>query len=80
MTEVVILTTEGCEFCEQAKTVLQRLRGEFDLELREVRLESEEGTRLAATYRAPFPPVIFVGGRAFCYGRLSERRLRKALA
>ena len=80
MTEVVLLTTEGCEFCDHAKTVLQRLRGEFDIELREVRLESEEGTQLAASSRAPFPPVVFLGGRAFSYGRVSERKLRKALA
>jgi glutaredoxin len=78
MTEVVLLTKEDCHFCEQAKGVLARLRGEYNLRVREVALESEEGRSLALESAAP-PPVVFLNGAAFSYGRLSERRLRKAL-
>lgn len=79
MTEVVVLTKEDCHFCQQAKDVLTRLRGEFDLRVREVTLESEEGRRMAVRSEAPFPPVVFLDGETFSYGRLSERKLRKAL-
>ena len=79
MTEVVLLTKEDCHFCEQAKHVLARLRGEYDLRVREVTLESEEGRTLALESAAPFPPVVFLNGKTFSYGRLSERKLRKAL-
>ncbi len=79
MTEVVLLTKEDCHFCEQAKDVLARLRGEYDLHVREVALESEEGRSLALDAAAPFPPVVFLNGATFSYGRLSERKLRKAL-
>ncbi len=79
MTEVVLLTKEDCHFCEQAKAVLARLRGEYDLRVREVALESEEGRGLALEAAAPFPPVLFLNGATFSYGRLSERKLRKAL-
>lgn len=79
MTEVVLLTKEDCHFCEQAKHILGRLRGEYDLSVREVALDSEEGRSLALQSAAPFPPVVFVNGATFSYGRLSERRLRKAL-
>lgn len=79
MTEVVLLTKEDCHFCEQAKDVLARLRGEFSLHVREVALESEEGRSLALQSAAPFPPVVFVNGATFSYGRLSERKFRKAL-
>lgn len=79
MTEVVLLTKSACHFCEQAKDVLGRLRGEYDLRVREVALESEEGRTLALMSAAPFPPVVFVDGEPFSYGRLSERKLRKAL-
>jgi hypothetical protein len=34
---------------------------------------------LAAASGALFPPVVFVDGRPFSHGRLSERKLRKAL-
>ena len=79
MTEVVLLTKEDCHFCEQAKDVLARLRGEYDLRVREVALESDEGQSLALESAAPFPPVVLLNGATFSYGRLSERKLRKAL-
>lgn len=80
MTEVVLLTKEDCEFCEQAKGVLARLQPEFGLDVREVALESAEGKTLVAGSSALFPPVLVLEGRPRFYGRLSERRLRKALS
>ena len=79
MSEVLLLTKEDCHFCEQAKEVLGRLRGEYELRVREVTLESDEGRTLALESGAPFPPVVFLNGTTFSYGRLSERKLRKAL-
>jgi len=79
VSEVVLLTKGDCGMCEQAKEVLQRLAPEYRLDLREVTLESEEGKRLALKAGAPFPPVVFLNGEPFSYGRLSERKLRKAL-
>lgn len=79
MTDVVLLTKSDCHFCEQAKDVLARLRGEYDLRVREIALESEEGQSLALASAAPFPPVVFVDGEPLSYGRLSERKLRKTL-
>ena len=79
MSEVLLLTKEDCHFCEQAKHVLARLGGDYDLRVREVALESEEGRSLALRSGAPFPPVIFLNEEPFSYGRLSERKLRKAL-
>lgn len=80
MTEVVLLTKDDCHFCEQAKVVLGRLQGEYAFDVRELPLESDEGRQLAERFGALFPPVLFVGGEPFSYGRLSERKLRKALA
>jgi glutaredoxin len=79
VSEVVLVTKADCGLCEQAKDVLGRIAPEFRLEVREVGLESEEGKSLALQAAAPFPPVVFLDGEAFSYGRLSERRLRKAL-
>lgn len=80
MTEVVLLTKDDCDLCTQAKSVLSRLQPELGLQVREVALESEEGRALAAGSGALFPPVLVVDGRPLFYGRLSEKRLRKALA
>ena len=59
--------------------MLERLRDDFDLELHELPLDSDEGRRLAERSGALFPPVVIVDGKPFSYGRLSERKLRKAL-
>ena len=80
MTEVVLLTTTDCSFCQQAKEVLGRLSSEYELDVNEVPLDSNQGKELAKTAGAPFPPVVFLDGAPFSYGRLSERKLRKALA
>ena len=77
--EVVLLTKDDCDLCEQAKKTLERLSDEFELHVRHVALDSSEGFELARKTGAPFPPVVFLDGRAFSYGRLSERKLRKTL-
>jgi len=79
VTEIVLLSKDDCHFCEQAKEVLGRLGSEYGIDVREVALESGEGQKLALEAGAPFPPVVFLDGRPFSYGRLSERKLRKAL-
>jgi len=79
MREVILLTKEDCRFCDEAKQVLASLSGEHDLVVREVGLESAEGKQLAAAAVAPFPPVVFLDGEYFSCGRLSERKLKKAL-
>ena len=79
MTHVIVLTTADCALCEQAKEVARRLAPEYGLEVRDVPLHSEEGARLSDSAAAPFPPVVFLDGVPFSYGRLSERKLRKAL-
>lgn len=79
MNEVILLTREDCHFCEQAKAVLQRLEADYELRVRQLALETEEGGRLGLASGAPFPPVVLLNGRPFSYGRLSERKLRKAL-
>ena len=80
MTEITIVTTEDCAFCEHAKQLLVRVAADAPLVVREVPLDSPEGRQITATIAAPFPPVVLLDGEAFSYGRLSERRLRKALA
>lgn len=79
MIEVVLLTKADCHFCDEAKATLVRLGAEHPLRVREVGLDSAEGRVLAARSQAPFPPVVFVDGEVFSYGRLPERRLRQRL-
>jgi hypothetical protein len=59
--------------------VLARVGADHPLEVTEIDLASEQGQSLAAMAGVLFAPGVLVEGRPFGYGRLSERRLRRAL-
>jgi len=79
VTAITLLTQADCALCEHAKDVLARVGGDHRLEVTEIDLASEHGRALAARAGVLFAPGVLVGGRPFGYGRLSERRLRRAL-
>lgn len=77
--EVVVLTQEQCDFCDQVGELLERLAGEYPLAVSTCELDSEPGRELAAEGGVLFAPGVFLDGEPFSYGRLSERRLRREL-
>lgn len=76
---VLLLTQANCAFCDQAKDILDRLATEYDLHVWTLDLGTSEGQTLAERNGIMFPPGILLDGEPFSYGRLSERKLRKAL-
>ena len=78
-TAVTLLTAVGCHLCDDAKKVLERLEAELSITIEIIDLDSPRGIKLAATAGMAFPPAVFLDGEPFSYGRLSERKLRKAL-
>ena len=78
--EVTLLTQDDCAFCDAARQILARVSGEYLLHVREVDLATAEGRRLADTAGVLFAPGVLLDGEGFSYGRLSERKLRRALA
>jgi glutaredoxin len=79
VTELTLLTQEDCPLCDQAKAALARLAADYKLTVREIALDTDEGRQLALQAGTPFPPMLFLDGSPFSYGRVSERKLRKTL-
>jgi glutaredoxin len=79
-TRVTLLTQPDCSLCEHAKQVLARVAAEHPLQVTEIDLASTAGHELALTARVLFAPGVFLDGEPFSHGRLSERKLRRALA
>jgi glutaredoxin len=77
--EVLLLTQEHCGFCTQARELLDRLSGEYELLVTTLDLNSPAGQALAMHGGVLFPPGIFLNGEPFSYGRPSERKLRREL-
>ncbi len=77
---VTLLTTLDCELCEHARARLDRIAGELDLHVDVLDVNSEPGRTAARRAGIVFPPGVLIDGEPFSYGRLSERKLRRALA
>lgn len=81
---VTLLTQDQCGLCDQAKAVLRRIQNDPAVAVRvdvlEVDLASAEGQRLGADAGVLFAPAVLLDGEPFAHGRLSERKLRRALA
>ncbi len=80
MTRVTLIGTTDCRLCDAALALLDRLGAECPLSVEKIDLASVDGERLAAEHGMVFPPGVLLDGLPFSYGRLSERRLRRALA
>jgi Glutaredoxin-like domain (DUF836) len=77
--QVLLLTQERCSLCERASRILQRLAAEYPLRVTTLELASAEGRALAERGGILFAPGVLLDGEPFCYGRLSERKLRREL-
>lgn len=77
--EITLLTQHACAFCDHAEQVLGRVGQDHLLRVTEVDLASDEGQRLAAHAGVMFAPGVLLDGEPFSFGRLSERKLRRAL-
>lgn len=80
MTRITLLTKPDCDLCDHAKVVLARVAADTALDIETVDVGSEHGRELAERSGMAFPPGVLLDGEPFSYGRLSERKLRKALA
>lgn len=76
---ITLLTQEDCRLCDQAKEVLARVADDHQLEIEEISVTSDTGRTLAIQAGILFAPGVLVDGVPFAFGRLSERKLRKAL-
>jgi hypothetical protein len=79
MIEVTLLTQAECLFCEIATAILDRVGKDHPLTVRQLDLDSDDGSALAARHGVVFAPGVLLDGEMFSYGRLSERRLRRHL-
>lgn len=77
--EILLLTQTNCAFCETAKELVGRLAAEYGLSSATLDLATAEGRDLAQASGVLFPPGILIDGDAVCYGRPSERRLRREI-
>lgn len=77
MNRVTLYTKDGCHLCEEARTLLDRVRKDMPFALEEVFLRDDD--ERFAEYRDSIPVVAVNGSTVFKY-RVDERKLRALLA
>ena len=75
--QVTLYTRKGCCLCDDAKRVLEAVRGRAAFELDEVDIDTDADLR--SSYNDEVPVIAINGRKAFKY-RVSERELLKKLA
>lgn len=78
--DVILVTSPGCHFCDDALRLLDELAETNPLQIETVPLSSERGRSLLVRHRVPFPPILMIDGEFFGYGRISRRKLETYLS
>lgn len=71
-----LYTTEECSLCLEMRSVLERLRGEYPLAIREIDIRADAS--LFGRFAEEIPVLYLDGRKAFKY-RVSEAALRRKL-
>lgn len=77
--DVVLVTSPGCHFCDEAIHDIEGLAETYPLRMATIPLLSEQGRSLLARHRVPFAPILMIDGEFFGYGRISRRKLEAHL-
>lgn len=76
---VTLVHAPACHFCQDAIDALAELERELPVRVELVEATGAVGQALVREHRAPMFPLVLLDGGFFSYGRLSSRKLRKAL-
>ena len=63
--DVAIYSRPGCHLCDEAKEVIERVRGRFPFELRIIDIETDP--ELEKQYGEQIPVIFINGNKAFKY-------------
>lgn len=75
---VMLLTRVGCHLCDDALGVLRKLHSEFEFEMDEIDIDTDQHGQLRSQY-GDLVPVIILDGRARLWGRINPVLLRRLL-
>ncbi len=80
LTEITLLTKEGCLPCVRIKRIMKELKEELPgLDVKEIDYASQEGIALSFKNRVYYPPAVFIDGSLFGFGKILEEPLKEAV-
>ena len=76
MIQITIITTQGCSHCQAAKTIIEKLKSEYDLTIEEIDATSDKGLELIKQHRILSSPGILINNKFFSMGGVTENQLK----
>lgn len=77
MINITIITTKGCQHCINVKKILNSLKQEYSLNIREVDAVSQEGQALIKKHNILLSPGILINDQFFSMGGSTKEQFRK---
>lgn len=78
-TQITLVHSPACHFCDDARAALAELGADFPLAVELLDAADPRGRRLVDLHRASMYPLVLVDGVFFSFGRLPRKKLRKLL-
>jgi len=80
MTNVQVLTSEGCTPCLRVKRIIKELQVEIgNVAVEEIDFASPTGSKMAIENNVAYPPAVFVDGKLVAKGKIHEEQLAVAI-
>ncbi len=76
MTKITIITLPDCSRCQDAKTIINKLKPKYDLTVEEIDSKSDKGLELIKQYKISSIPGILINNKFFSMGAVTENQLR----
>jgi glutaredoxin len=80
MTDVQVLTSEGCTPCLRVKRILEEIQLKMpNVSVKEIDFASPTGSKIALQNNVAYPPAVFVEGRLVAKGKIHSEQLVAAI-
>ena len=80
MTNVQVLTSEGCTPCLRVKRIVKELQAEIgNVTVEEIDFASPTGSKMAIENNVTYPPAVFVDGKLVAKGKIYAEQLVAAI-
>lgn len=80
MTNVQVLTSEGCTPCLRVKRIVKELQAEIgNVTVEEIDFTSPTGSKMSIENNITYPPAVFVDGKLAAKGKIYAEQLVAAI-
>jgi glutaredoxin len=80
MTNVQVLTSEGCTPCLRVKRILKEIQLEIpNVAVEEVDFASPTGSKMAIQNNIAYPPALFIDGKLVAKGKIYAEQVVAAI-